>query len=182
MTPDIAKKEVEFVAILIVAILIFVAGWMVEGWRKDAQIADLKRAAAAVQVTAMTAAATELRLAVARGDALAGKVSAMENERNSLALESQHEIHRLTRGQPCLNSAVVGVLNRPMRPDRDREKAASQPVSTAAAPAADPVDNGASFATDTDVAIWAAACRHGYETCRGRLQAIADFFEDHPSE
>ena len=40
----------------------------------------------------------------------------------------------------------------------------------------EPVSAAAAFATDTDVGLWAAGARRAYDTCRGRLQAIADFY------
>jgi len=36
------------------------------------------------------------------------------------------------------------------------------------------------FATDTDVGLWIAGAQRSYNTCRGRLQAVADFYSTKP--
>jgi len=46
------------------------------------------------------------------------------------------------------------------------------------APAGQPAGADAAFATDTDVAEWAAHARRSYDTCRGRLDAVRDFYQE----
>lgn len=143
-------------------------GWLVSSGHYLVQIADLKRSSAEQNERTAKAASSALQAATERGNALAARVSAAETALQTQSLETTHEVIRLTTGRPCLGSAAVRLLNNPARlKPAAVPQAASQPAEPAAA-----------FASDTDVALWADAARRGYDTCRGRLQAVADFFAD----
>lgn len=149
------------------AALVF-GGYTVEGWRAERDQAERER-----EIDKAVARGAESNLhkvvaAQAHADWLQAKLAAAEGERDQLILEKNNAIRRLTTGRRCLDSAAVRVLNQPLRAGLNAgavPEAASQPV---------PAD--AAFATDTDVGIWANEARRAYDTCRGRLQAIADFY------
>lgn len=159
-------EAVKALVMAAIAALIFAAGWAVEGWRKDAEIADLKRSHAEAKDKDADAAMQQITAAIHRADILQGRLSAQENALQTLAQEKDHEIRRLTTGRRCLDSAAVRVLNRTAS-----LKPAAVPEATS-----EPVRADAAFATDTDVGVWIGQCQRGYETCRGRLAAIADFY------
>jgi hypothetical protein len=150
------------------AALIFGAGWLVEGWRKDAEIERLKGTQKAAEAKASREAAKDLQAAVLRGDALSARLAHTENALFQIAQEKDLAIRRLTVGRRCLDGAAVRVLNHPAG------------LKPAAAPeaASEPVRPDAAFATDTDVGLWIGQCQRSYDTCRGRLEAIADFYKE----
>lgn len=151
-----------------VAALIFGAGWLVEGWRKDAQIAELKAAQKEAESRVAQQNLADLVASRQRGDKLQQRLNDAESTIDSLTQEKTDAVRRLTVGRPCLDSAVVRVLNRTasLKPPGVPE-AAGEPART---------DGG--FATDTDVGLWIGQCQRSYATCRGRLGAIADFFKE----
>lgn len=159
-------------AVLALVGAIFMAGCAFEGWRKEVEIADLKRDAARQKENDATTAQRVLLQALARGDALTHRLSVAQAAIESLTEEKKDAIRRLTVGRPCLGGAAVRVLNQP---------AGLQPAAVPAA-ASEPAADDAAFATDTDVGIWIATCQRGYDTCRGRLQAVADFFAPSPAD
>lgn len=154
-------------AALGVVLGIFLAGCSVEGWRKDAEIAALVRDAAQEKANAAVAAQHLLQQAQARGNALTNQLQAAQTAIDTLTEEKKDAIRRLTVGRPCLGGAAVRVLNQP---------------ATVPATAGQPTADDVAFATDTDVGLWIAQCQRGYDTCRGRLQAVADFFTAPPAE
>lgn len=160
---------------LIAALAIFVfglgSGWMINGWRKDAAFehAESERQTAAAQAAIENA--KMLADAQDRGDMLVARVAAAEMQRDRITEEKNREIRRLTVGRPCLDGAAVRLLNQSadgLRLAGPVPQAASESLSTDAA-----------FATDTDVGVWIGQCKRGYDTCRGRLQGIAEFYDKH---
>lgn len=172
MTPPIIPAWLRVASVLALLAAVFLAGCAIEGWRKDAEIANLKRATAQEKANAAVLALHRLQQSQARGDVLAARLNESQAAIDSLAQEKENAIRRLTARRPCLGGAAVRVLNQPV---------AAQPSAVPTA-ASEPVADDAAFATDTDVGIWIAGCRRDYDTCRGRLQAIADFFTDQPTE
>ncbi len=164
MTPEIIKT----IILAAVAALLFAAGWQVEGWRKDAEIERIERAHAEQRARDAVAAADEIRAAVRRGDELAARVAAAESTRDTALQETQDALRRVTTGRPCLGGAAVRLLN---------ESAGLRPAGVPA-PAGQPAGADAAAASDTDVAQWAASCVRHYDTCRGRLAAIAEFHQE----
>lgn len=161
-------EAVKAIVLAVIAGLIFSAGWLVEGWRKDAQIADLKAAQKAAESSVAQQNLADLVAARKRGDQLQLRLTDSETKIDSLTQEKADAVRRLTVGRPCLDSAVVRVLNRTanIKPPRVPETA-GQPAGA---------DGG--FATDTDVGLWIGQCQRGYNTCRGRLGAISEFFKE----
>ena len=135
---------------------------------KNAVISEIHRQQAEDEATAAKAATALLTAAEHRNDVLLARVSASESTLQAQTEEKNDAIRRLTVGRPCLGSAAVRVLNQ------------SAGIKPAAMPAASAglLSDDATFATDTDVGVWINTCQRGYDTCRGRLQAIADFFTD----
>lgn len=169
MMPSTVKTEIKVVVVLLLVMAIFGAGWAANGWRKDAEIADLKATTQADKARATSEALVRLTAANKRGDDLADRLNKAESARQTLAQEHYREIQRLTTGRPCLSGAVVRLLNQadPSGNARAVPQAAGQPLR-----------DDAAAATDTDVALWADLARRSYDTCRGRLQAIADFYRE----
>lgn len=172
ITPNPIPVWLRIAAPLGVVLAIFLLGCRFEGWRKNVEIADLKRDAAQQQANNADAALHRLQQAQARGDVLTSKLQAAESTIDTLAQEKNDAIRRLTVGRRCLDSAAVRVLNQPT---------GLQAVAVPTA-AGQPAADDAAFATDTDVGLWITQCQRGYETCRGRLQAVADFFTDPPAD
>lgn len=165
--------------ILKLAILLavgFAAGWLVNGWRLGVQIFDQKILAADTEKARAEKAASRLSEAQQRGDRLAFQVNDLSNTLTLFAEEKNHEIARLATGRRCLDAGLVRVLNRSPNDQSEQRlpEAAGQSVRAAAATAADPDDG--QFATDADIAGWANLCRTRYDTCRGRLDAIDQFY------
>lgn len=154
------------IAALIALLLAFAAGWRVESWRKSNEITELKAEYLRQQGAAADGALKRLIAARARGDALEQRLAAEESTRETFNQEKTLEIRHLTVGRPCLAGAVVRLLN---LPDGIKPGAVSE-----AARQSLPADAG--FASDTDVAEWSALCHRSYDTCRGRLKAIDDFY------
>lgn len=148
------------------AALCFAAGWAAEGWRKDAAIDRLHRAHAEVRARDAELAAEDLRAAVQRGDELAARAAAAEAARDLALEETRDALRKATTGRPCLPGAAVRLLNHP---------AGLRPPALPA-PAGEPAGADGGTASDTDVALWAAFARRSYDTCRGRIAALADFF------
>lgn len=162
-------KPQDWGALLILAALSAIsslAGWTVQGWRKDAAIAEIRREHSREREAQAIAAASTITAGLKRGEDLQKQVAAAENERDQATWEKEDAIRRLTVGRRCLDSAAVRVLNRAASLKPSLPEAPGQPVSTDAA-----------FATDTDVGIWIGQCQRSYDTCRGRLQAVSDFYE-----
>ncbi len=166
MTPFAAKSEVKVALIVALAAACFAGGWAVEGWRMRARIADLEADKAKAAASASQNNLNQVVSGQARGDALVGRVAQEENRRTQTQEEIKRELRSLSAGRPCLNGAVVRLLNLP---------AGSKPGAVAKA-AAEPLPANAAAASDFDVAEWAIQCKSGYDTCRGRIQAIHDFY------
>lgn len=164
---------VRIAAWLAAAGLIFGAGWTVEGWRMSTEISRLEKSHAKQQSAALTQALSRLVAAQKHGDRLTARVAEQENALITLAQEKDDAVRRLTVGRRCLDSAAVRVLNAGSRADL------KPPIPETAS---QPVPGDAAFATDTDVGLWIGQCQRSYDTCRGRLQAIADFYEENPVE
>lgn len=165
------------------------AGWTANGWRLNTKISTLKKDHAEADSKAARENVSLLEKGFLRGDRLSLELAEKTNHLTTLEQEKNREIARLTTGRRCLDRAVVGVLN------RDSAAAGGGPVSKASggtlrangSAAADSHDgqneDGADdgrFATDTDVAGWANLCRTRYDTCRGHLDAIREFYADKP--
>lgn len=150
-----------------IAMLIFFAGWTVEGWRKDAEIDRIERAHAEQRARDAQAAAEEIAAETKRGNELAARVAAAESTRDIALEETRNALRKVTTGRPCLSAAAVRVLN----------DASASPPAVSPTPG-QPAGPDATVATDTDVAFWAAYAIRSYDTCRGRLSAIADFYKE----
>ncbi|MER2539341.1 MAG: hypothetical protein ABTQ26_08880 [Azonexus sp.] len=146
-------------------------GWLMANY-KNVEIAELERERAEENDRSTRAASKTLQAAVLRGDALSARVAAVESASQAQLEENNHAVRRLTSGRPCLDSAAVRLLN-------DATGIRGTAVPATAGRSAESV---AAFASDTDVGLWAASARRQYDTCRGRLAAVADFFEVTPSE
>lgn len=175
MNPESVKSLI----FTVVAAAIFFAGWAVEGWRKSAEISRLETAHANAVTKEATKNAAVLEEAQARGDQLALLLAARENTLTTFAEEKNREIAALVTGRRCFDAGVVRVLNRPNGADRGGWLAPPPTgvVLRADAALAAPADDGA-FASDADVAEWIGLCQRSYDTCRGRLGAIADFYAE----
>ena len=151
---------------LIAAACLFAWGWYAQGWRKDGEIARIERAHAEQRAADIQQHLDDITEAEEVGRRLSARLAAAEAERETLTQEKTDAIRRLTVGRPCLDSAAVRVLN-----DAAGLKPAGLPPA-----AGQPLPADAAFATDTDVGLWAAQARRAYDTCRGRLQALDDFY------
>lgn len=170
--PSVTPVEAKLIAGLVMVVACIALGWFANGWRKDAQISRLEAVQAQATKTAAEQFAQRLQGAVARGNALTAQLDQAQKDIDQLTQEKQDAIRRTTTGRPCLNSAAVRVLNNP---------ASIQPVGVPSAASQPAADDG-SFATDTDVGLWIGTCERSFNTCRARLQAVADFFNNPPAK
>lgn len=169
MSAGPVTAEVKVTLIALAAAAIFAAGWLVEGWRMQSELSDLKRSYAEQLRTAAEANAIQLTRANERADRLQARLNAEEIARDTATEEKNRALRRLTTGRPCLAEPAVRLLN------GDRAGLKPGLVSQAAG---EPLPADAAFATDTDVGTWIAGAQRAYDTCRGRLQAIADFYQE----
>lgn len=167
MSPQAVRELV----VLIIAAVIFAAGFVVGTWRKDAEIERIKGDQEKAVAKAVAVEAGQLAKADQRNGELVAQLAAAENLRAKSNEEKDLAIRHLTTGRRCLDRAVVRVLN--------DEPAAQPAVPT---PGAEPVSADAAFATDTDVGLWARTCKSQYEKCNASLGAINRFYKDLPSD
>lgn len=151
----------------VAGLLLFAAGFAVEHWRLGREIASIQSAHEAQARYLSEDAVARLQAANVRGDALALSLADRDNQLTQIHQEKDREIHRLTVGRRCLDSAAVRVLNQPAG------DSARMP-----APASEPVQPAAAFATDSDVGSWIAGCQRAYDGARERFAALADFYKD----
>jgi len=142
-------------------------GWTINGWRLEKQIAQLKLTHQDESTRFATAATKRLTDALVRGDKLQLQLAAEEKLRLEQSQEKEREIRNLTTGRRCLDAAAVRLLNA-------TDSSTTGSVSEASGGAVRP---DAGFATDTDVGLWINQCRQSYDSCRGRLRAIGEFYE-----
>lgn len=160
--------------------LIFGAGWVANGWRKDAEISRLKTAWSDQSRRAAEKNTAELADAITRGDDLTTQLNAWQLTLTTFAEEKNREIDRLSTGRRCLDGALVRVLNtgpgQQLRGD----------VSTATGGAVRPDGSAGAdtddrwYSTDRDIAVWINRCQSGYDTCRARLDKLNDYYKGRP--
>lgn len=110
---------------------------------------------------------THLQAAQAKADELTLQLQQNQARLTRNNTELKHALSQATTGRACLSGSAVSLLN----------GQASTTTSTAAVSTPTSITAGAdgAFATDTDIASWAADARTQYDTCRGRLNALIDW-------
>lgn len=156
------------IATLVIAVACFAGGWLVEGWRMSAEIIGLKAEQKAAESRTAQQNLADLIAARRRGDMLQRQLTDTESRLDAASQEKNDAVRRLSVGRRCLDSSVVRVLERP----------AGLKPSGVPTPPGEPDASDARFATDTDVGLWIVQCKRAYQTCQGRLGAIANFYED----
>lgn len=137
-----------------------------------ARIATMERDQAQAVAAARAADIETLQLAKRQGDVLTARLQNTESALHAKQKDLHDAINSQTTGRACLSGSVVRMLN-----GAAGDNASDLPTpaaSTAAADGATAPNSG--FATDTDVAQWAANARAQYETCRARFDALIDFY------
>ena len=185
----IGKDDVLGVVVVVVLVVVLMTGsWLINGWRYEAEIANLNKMHAEAATRAATAHVRAMAEAAARGEAIVLANAAREIALNQALEDKNEEIRRLATGRRCLDARVVGVLNR-----RDGaathggavSQAAAQPVRPAAGAAAGADDGqgaiasaaaGEPYASDGDVAGWMALCRARYDACRADRDDLRQFY------
>jgi prophage endopeptidase len=160
------KDGIKDAGLILSAALFFIAGWTVENWRAESQINTLKSTYANSQRVALEQVVKRLDEANRRADIALATLQQREQVFQQLTQEKDREIRRLTTGSRCLGSAAVRVLN---------SASTNQPAALSET-TSQPVSTDTAFATDTDVGIWINNAQQAYESCRGRIKAIADYF------
>lgn len=164
MNPETIKTLI----VAVIAVLIFAAGWQVEGWRKDAEIDRIHLAHANERAEDSRAATEVITAALKHGNELAARAAAAETARDLALEETRDALRKVTTGRPCLSGAAVRLLN-----DAAGIKPPDLPGAAGQSAGAD-----AGAASDTDVALWAAHARRSFDTCRGRIDALAEYFKE----
>lgn len=102
--------------------------------------------------------------ALSFNDQLVAQLVEYEKLLSTKEKEKRDAIVKATKGVRCFDAPAVRVLNNlPGPPDGQAEPY--------------PVSEDGSFATDTDVGTWIVDAQKQYDTCRGRIDKIADFYE-----
>ena len=166
MIPFAAKTEVKLALLVAFGAACFAGGWAVEGWRMGARIAGVEVSEAKRDQSVAEANLAQVVAGEVRGDALVERVAHEETHRDQINQEKSRVVRSFVTGRPCLAGAAVRLLN---LPDGIQPGAVSEAASESL-----PGDAGA--ATDLDIVEWIGLCKRSYNTCRGRLQAIHDFF------
>lgn len=161
--------EVKATLVALTAAAIFGAGWLVEGWRMERELSDLKRHYAEQTAAAINQNAIELEQANERAGRIQVRLATEENALQLATEEKTHALRLATTGRPCLAEPAVRLLNGGVA-----ARLVHRPVPQTAG---EPLPAAAAFATDTDVGTWIAGAQRAYDTCRGRLQAINDFYQ-----
>lgn len=155
-------------AYLVAATALFWGGWTVAGWRWQASVAKLEKDHAKSLADASLEAVTRLQAAAKRNDDLERQLDSQAADIDRLMKEKTDAIRRYATGRACLGAPLVRVLNNSTPNQRD---AGDLPEASR-----QPLPDDAAFATDQDIGEWVANATKQYDTCRGRLQAIADFY------
>jgi prophage endopeptidase len=130
------------------------------------QIANLQRKQAEAIALARADDIETLKLSKRHGDALTLQLQVTESTLTKKEKELHDAIRAQTTGRACLSGRTVSLLNNSGTTDGSTHLPATS-ASTAAADGA--------FATDTDIAQWAANARTQYDICRARLNALIDW-------
>lgn len=96
-------------------------------------------------------------------DDLAGKLAKAEGRITVKTVEVIKYVPQVTTGNPCLNTATVGLLQPGANPG-------IRPPPGELTP-----EGAASASSDTDIAYWIAEANQHYETCAARLNALIDY-------
>ncbi|MDR0996765.1 MAG: hypothetical protein LBL69_03765 [Zoogloeaceae bacterium] len=124
-----------------------------------------------------------------KGGELAAKLLAAEQSLTTARKERDDAIRNNTTGRPCLSGELVRLLNDSIPATGLKlPQASGQPAAADAAFAPhppDPLPQGRGnvaegeiefWASDTDLALWAAAARDRYDYCRANQQALRRFY------
>lgn len=158
----------------IAVLLAFAAGlWLSScSYRPTVSALTDKLATAQESVRLLNTNITRLQSAQAKADELTLQLQKSEAQLIKTNTELKHALTKTTTGRACLSGAAVSLLN--SKAGTTSTAGVSTPTaSTAGADGATAPDT--SYATDTDVALWALDARTQYDTCRGRLSALIDW-------
>lgn len=162
---------------LLLAVCWFMVGWTVNGWRLEIQLADWEKEAAQT----ISAALESAREVEAAGETLAQRQLALEAENLNLKKERDDALRKTTTGRACLNAPTVRLLNDRHPGAGIRTGLPASPCCAAGTFAAAALDSDPSHdgyeASDTDVALWANYAIDRYDACRGRIDALRQFYE-----
>lgn len=190
---SVIPQAARLVALGIVVALMLLsawAGWMVQGWRLSARLAEAKAAAEQSRAQAEAQARARAEAAARATDRTLSEylVRALDAERAQGVLRS--ELDRIARrDRACLSGPVVRLLNDggagagagPL-PEPARQAAhgaaavAADPAGSAPQPRPlSPGERGEamSAASEHAVAAWVAQARAAHEACRAQIEAIA---------
>jgi hypothetical protein len=170
---------------LAIALSSFLGGWLVNGWRADVRISALEAEYAETLLEAEKTAAAVIEVArkvEARGEALLARQLTLESENLRLGKERDDALRKKTMGRACLGDAALRLLNNPGAASRYGLSASAN--GAALAPLAATSDTGdietGYAASDTDVALWAGHAIDQYNACRGRIDALREWYDRHP--
>ena len=133
-------------------------------WRIEVASHEIDKAKAAnIRVEQADAAVKRMNEARKLNDSLVALVASKEAEIKSAKETHREELRKSTAGKPCLSGNSVRLLN-------------AQSGNGGAQAGREPIPAATAAATDTDVAEWAADAIESYEICRGRIDAIREFY------
>lgn len=111
---------------------------------------------------------TSLQEQITLGNTLADKLAKAEGRITVKTMEVIKYVPQVTTGNPCLNTATVGLLQPGANPG-------IRPPSSELTP-----EGAAPASSDTDIAYWIAEANQHYETCAVRLNTLIDYENSRP--
>jgi hypothetical protein len=155
----------------------------------DARVSALEAEYAETLLEAEKTAAAALNVAreiEARGEALLARQLTLESENLRLGKERDDALRKETMGRACLGDAALRLLNNPDAASRYGLSASANGAALAplaVAPNPGNIETGYEneyAASDTDVALWAGHAIDQYNACRGRIDALREWYDRHP--
>jgi hypothetical protein len=163
-----------WVAAFLAVLAWFYAGWSINGWRLESRYERALTDASNAVIDALKKA----RETEAKGETLARRQLTLEAENLKLEKERDDALRKTTSGRACFNGATVRLLNAARASGGSGVSAparlAAGPFAAAAADSDEPETGDA--ASDTDVALWANYAINRYDACRGRIDALRNFY------
>jgi hypothetical protein len=162
--------------------IVFTVGTLAVAWscwnagreQAEARCAATVATLRADHAQAVAEALEKAAAAEAAGETLAREQLELEALNAKLGKEKDDALRKATTGRACLDADAVRLLNAPAAapPGLRLSAPAGGPAGPPAAAAGDSGD-----ASDTAVALWARFAREQYDLCRGRIDALNDFYE-----
>jgi len=161
----------------------FAAGWWVAHQKAEARVQSLlavqaqrDRQAAELLADAERRNTQRLQAALTAADAAVALAQSREATARQTLETTRAELIRVTSAsRACLSAAAVRVLNASATAPGGSGLRLPTATASAAGPAAEPAAAAAGYASEQAVAGWIAQAQQMYDTCRARVDALAQW-------